>query len=77
MIKKSIKLSLILVNLFFLVLSPMFLGVIKTTNKNNDTLNISASIPNGLVVGTISGPAVLDPVDSWDSASNDVIRQVC
>ncbi len=24
-----------------------------------------------------SAPAVLDPVDSWDSVSNDVIRQVC
>ena len=30
-----------------------------------------------LIRATGSGPADLDPVDSWDSASNDVIRQVC
>jgi peptide/nickel transport system substrate-binding protein len=29
-----------------------------------------------LVVGTGSGPNDLDPADSWDSASNDVIEQV-
>ncbi|MFX1389824.1 MAG: ABC transporter substrate-binding protein [Promethearchaeota archaeon] len=29
-----------------------------------------------LVVGTGSGPNDLDPTDSWDSASNDVIEQV-
>jgi ABC-type transport system substrate-binding protein len=29
-----------------------------------------------LVVGTGSGPHDLDPADSWDSASNDVIEQV-
>jgi ABC-type transport system substrate-binding protein len=29
-----------------------------------------------LVVGTGSGPHDLDPTDSWDSASNDVIEQV-
>jgi ABC-type transport system substrate-binding protein len=29
-----------------------------------------------LVVGTGSGPHDLDPVDSWDSASNDVLEQV-
>jgi peptide/nickel transport system substrate-binding protein len=29
------------------------------------------------VFGTSSGPADLDPVKSWDSASNDVIEQVC
>ena len=29
------------------------------------------------VFGTSSGPSDLDPVRSWDSASNDVIEQVC
>jgi peptide/nickel transport system substrate-binding protein len=29
------------------------------------------------VFGTSSGPVDLDPVRSWDSASNDVIEQVC
>jgi ABC-type transport system substrate-binding protein len=29
------------------------------------------------VFGTGSGPSDLDPVKSWDSASNDVIEQVC
>jgi peptide/nickel transport system substrate-binding protein len=29
-----------------------------------------------LVVGTESGPNDLDPTDSWDSASSDVIEQV-
>ncbi|NVM35685.1 MAG: ABC transporter substrate-binding protein [Candidatus Lokiarchaeota archaeon] len=29
-----------------------------------------------LIVGTPSGPTVLDPVDSWESPANDVIRQV-
>ncbi|MHA1914255.1 MAG: ABC transporter substrate-binding protein [Promethearchaeota archaeon] len=28
-----------------------------------------------LIVGTLSGPVDLDPVDSWDSASWDIIRQ--
>jgi len=30
-----------------------------------------------LTIGTSSGPLDLDPVRSWDSASNDVIEQVC
>ena len=30
-----------------------------------------------LRVGTLKGPLDLDPVRSWDSASNDVIEQVC
>ena len=30
-----------------------------------------------LIIGTLSGPVDLDPVDSWDSASWDVINQVC
>jgi ABC-type transport system substrate-binding protein len=29
-----------------------------------------------LIIGTGSGPHDLDPTDSWDSASNDVIEQV-
>ncbi|MFW9784613.1 MAG: ABC transporter substrate-binding protein, partial [Candidatus Heimdallarchaeota archaeon] len=29
-----------------------------------------------LVYGTASGPHVLDPVNAWDSASNDVIEQI-
>jgi len=29
-----------------------------------------------LLVGTGNGPVVIDPIDSWDSASNDVISQV-
>jgi ABC-type transport system substrate-binding protein len=33
--------------------------------------------PTSLVRGTSSGPHSLDPVNSWDSASNDVIDQVC
>jgi ABC-type transport system substrate-binding protein len=28
------------------------------------------------LLGTGNGPAVIDPIDSWDSASNDVIAQV-
>ncbi|MFX1355114.1 MAG: ABC transporter substrate-binding protein [Promethearchaeota archaeon] len=32
--------------------------------------------PIPIVVGTLSPPHVLDPVNSWDSASNDVLEQV-
>lgn len=42
------------------------LGYIEVTPPDLETL----------VVGTGSGPADLDPTDSWDSASNDVIEQV-
>jgi ABC-type transport system substrate-binding protein len=41
------------------------LGVIEVTPPELETL----------VVGTGSGPHDLDPTDSWDSASNDVIEQ--
>ena len=33
-------------------------------------------VPSTFLFGTGSGPAVIDPIDSWDSASNDVIAQV-
>jgi len=32
--------------------------------------------PLTLKVGTSSGPATIEPVESWDSASNDVLEQV-
>jgi len=32
--------------------------------------------PLTLKVGTFPGPTTLEPVDSWDSASNDVLEQV-
>jgi ABC-type transport system substrate-binding protein len=32
--------------------------------------------PTTLLVGVGGGPAVIDPIDSWDSDSNDVITQV-
>jgi len=38
--------------------------------------DIPSPEPEALVVGTGSGPHDLDPTDSWDSASNDVIEQV-
>ena len=40
-------------------------------------IEITAPISRSFVVGTGSGPSDLDPVRSWDSASNDVIEQVC
>ena len=33
-------------------------------------------LPTTLLVGTGEGPVVIDPIDSWDSASNDIISQV-
>jgi peptide/nickel transport system substrate-binding protein len=42
------------------------LGVIEVVAPESQTL----------IVGTGSGPHDLDPTDSWDSASNDVIEQV-
>jgi len=38
--------------------------------------DIPSPEPEALVVGTGSGPHDLDPTDSWDSASNNVIEQV-
>ncbi|MHA1212126.1 MAG: ABC transporter substrate-binding protein, partial [Candidatus Heimdallarchaeota archaeon] len=35
-----------------------------------------SSPPIPLIVGVREGPVVIDPIDSWDSASNDVIAQV-
>jgi peptide/nickel transport system substrate-binding protein len=35
-----------------------------------------APVSKTLVLGTLSPPHVLDPVNSWDSASNDVIEQI-
>ena len=33
-------------------------------------------IPSTFLLGVGEGPSVIDPIDSWDSASNDVIAQV-
>jgi len=35
-----------------------------------------SSPPIPLIVGVREGPAVIDPIDSWDSASTNVIKQV-
>jgi ABC-type transport system substrate-binding protein len=40
-------------------------------------IQLGAPVSRNFVVGTGSGPLDLDPVQSWDSASNDVIEQVC
>jgi len=48
-------------------------------NKNNNAdINIKSNdiIYEPFTVGTQSGPHDLDPTDSWDRASNDVIEQV-
>lgn len=37
---------------------------------------VPPAIPTTLLVGVGEGPVVIDPIDSWDSASNDVISQV-
>ena len=34
-------------------------------------------VSRALIVGTREGPSDLDPIHSWDSDSNDVIKQVC
>ena len=39
-------------------------------------IQVAAPVSKSFVVGTGSGPSDLDPVRSWDSASNDVIEQV-
>jgi len=41
------------------------------------TFSYSAPISRTFVVGTREGPNDLDPINSWDRASNDVIEQVC
>ena len=41
------------------------------TNGSHPSMRVT------LVVGSLEGPSNLDPVHSWDSASNDVIEQVC
>ena len=37
---------------------------------------VAPVIPSTFLLGVGEGPAVIDPIDSWDSASNDVIAQV-
>jgi peptide/nickel transport system substrate-binding protein len=59
--------------------------VLAASGVGNIILGISAGAfqqpeqKNVLKIGTTEGgaPAVLDPVDSWDSVSNDVIAHVC
>jgi ABC-type transport system substrate-binding protein len=59
--------------------------VLAASGVGNIILGISAGAfktvveKNTLKIGTTEGgsPAVLDPVDSWDSVSNDVIAHVC
>ncbi len=59
--------------------------VLAASGVGNVILGISAGAfktpvqKNVLKIGTTEGgaPAVLDPVDSWDSVSNDVIAAVC
>jgi peptide/nickel transport system substrate-binding protein len=59
--------------------------VLAASGVGNVILGISAGAfqtpvqKNVLKIGTTEGgsPAVLDPVDSWDSVSNDVIAHVC
>jgi len=69
--KKDVYIIILSLCLIFLIGISLFLG----TN-----LGISQCCPppppETLIVGTNSGPNDLDPCDSWDKASNDVIRQV-
>ncbi|MHA1499802.1 MAG: hypothetical protein ACTSRT_19910 [Promethearchaeota archaeon] len=47
------------------------------TDQTESFLNSSnGADPLTLKVGTSSGPATIEPVESWDSASNDVLEQV-
>jgi len=47
------------------------------TDQTESFLIISnGADPLTLKVGTYSGPNTLEPVESWDSASNDVLEQV-
>ena len=78
----KIVLSLIVFLLCFNTLSFMLLK--PTENKSttfsdqiqSDVQTSYGTNPSTLKVGGISGPYILDPVDSWDSASYNVIDQV-
>jgi len=63
----------------------VIIGVLALGIAASGVVNIILGIPGAelrgfisktLVIGTISPPHVLDPVNSWDSASNDVLDQV-
>jgi len=79
--KALVLFTVILLSLIFQMDFPM------NTNKNSEELltpideDLYLSRDNGhifkFVQGTQYGPAVLDPTNSWDTASNDVVERVC
>jgi ABC-type transport system substrate-binding protein len=64
---KNICYAFILIFFLILIFSPFFMPLYNGPPPG---------MPPTLLVGTGNGPSVIDPIDSWDSASNDVISQV-
>ena len=77
---------------FFLIIFILLLGITilnktETNSFSNEKLNFDqfsegvTQLKNNqdvnFKVGVSTGPFTIDPVNSWDSASNNVIGQVC
>ncbi len=78
---KNRKLTIILIiTIFFSVILFNYDKPINQERKSIEDLKTNnGTVKSPLICGFTQGgqPGVLDPVDSWDSATNDVIRQVC
>lgn len=68
--KKDIVMMVLLIVIIISGISIIYLTFIATQPLPSESTST-------LIVGTYSGPHTLDPVDSWDMHSSQVINQVC
>ncbi|MFW9827004.1 MAG: ABC transporter substrate-binding protein [Candidatus Thorarchaeota archaeon] len=71
---KMEKKDIIIIILSFCLLFTSITGILLSIQHS--IIEVTPPEIETLVVGTGSGPHDLDPTDSWDAASNDVIEQV-
>ena len=78
---KNRRLTIILIiTIFFsIILFNYDKPIIQERNSIENLKTNNGTVKSPLICGFTEGgqPAVLDPVDSWDSNANDMIRQVC
>ncbi len=72
----------LIIILILALTTPIMYEMNQYDQNNQNTSEIFVETPKAsdpykvLYFGTTEGPFTIDPIDSWDSASNDVIRQV-
>ncbi|MFX1402275.1 MAG: ABC transporter substrate-binding protein [Promethearchaeota archaeon] len=75
-----VTLFILLLSSSFALYNPQALKELKddfSNEKKDDVLFLKSNQGAPFMVGVPSSPVDLDPVDTWDSYSNDLIEQVC